>query len=404
MRIAQVAPLYESVPPQYYGGTERIVSYLTEELVRQGHDVTLFASGESITRARLVASCEKALRLDQHCIDRLSHHILLLERVFKEAEHFDIIHFHIDYLHFPLSRRHVQPTVTTLHGRLDMPDLMALYREFLEMPVISISTAQRKPLPWVNWQGTVYHGLPEDLYNFQGNPGDYLAFIGRISPEKRVDRAIEIAKRVDMKIKIAAKIDAVDQDYFKAHIEPLFNHPLVEYIGEISEREKDPFLGNAYALLFPIDWSEPFGLVMIEAMACGTPVIAYRRGSVPEVMEHGVTGFIVDNLNEAVEAVTQIPNLSRKRCRQVFEERFSASRMACDYVAIYQQLINQRLLQREFRDLSSIIANLAQPEMQDFLSGDIAKGVSPAEPVGQAVTAKKVNPGEPVLNPLNQSP
>lgn len=339
MRIAQVAPLYESVPPKYYGGTERVVSYLTEELVRQGHEVTLFASGDSVTKARLVAPCRRSLRLDKQCLDQLAHHVLMLEHVFKDPTRFDIIHFHVDYLHFPLSRRHTTPHVTTLHGRLDIPDLVPLYQEFNDMPVVSISNAQRQPLPWLNWQGTVYHGLPEDLYTFRPEHGSYLAFLGRISPEKRVDRAIEIAKRLDMPIKIAAKVDAVDRDYFEDVVEPLLKDPRVEYIGEIGEGEKDEFLGNAYALLFPIDWPEPFGLVMIEAMACGTPVIAYRRGSVPEVIEEGVTGFIVHALEDAAQAAERIPTLSRQRCRQLFEERFSATRMARDYLAIYRKLV-----------------------------------------------------------------
>jgi len=342
LRIAQVAPLYESVPPKYYGGTERIVSYLTEELVRQGYEVTLFASGDSATKARLIAPCRRALRLDKTCIDQMAHHILMLEQVFRYTTQFDIIHFHIDYLHFPLSRRQRTPHVTTLHGRLDVPDLIPLYKEFHDMPVVSVSNSQREPLPWINWQGTVYHGLPKDLYTFRAEPGKYLAFLGRISPEKRVDRAIRIAKRVGMEIKIAAKVDAVDREYFEDVIKPLLDDPLTDYIGEIGEGEKDEFLGNAYALLFPIDWPEPFGIVMIEAMACGTPVIAYRRGSVPEVMEEGVTGFIVENLEEAVRAVEMVPNLSRYRCRQVFEERFSASRMANDYLLIYNQLIERK--------------------------------------------------------------
>lgn len=342
MRIAQVAPLYESVPPKYYGGTERIVSYLTEELVRQGHKVTLFASGDSATKARLIAPCRRALRLDKTSIDQMAHHILMLEQVFRGAAQFDIIHFHIDYLHFPLSRRQRTPHVTTLHGRLDIPDLVPLYKEFRDMPVISISDAQREPLPWINWQGTVYHGLPGDLYTFQEEPGKYLAFLGRISPEKRVDRAIQIAKKVGMEIKIAAKVDATDREYFEEMIKPLLNDPSTDYIGEIGEGEKDEFLGKAYALLFPIDWPEPFGMVMIEAMACGTPVIAYNQGSVPEVIEEGVTGFIVENLEEAVRAVKMVPSLSRKWCRQVFEERFSASRMASDYLLIYNQLIERK--------------------------------------------------------------
>jgi glycosyltransferase involved in cell wall biosynthesis len=343
MRIAQVAPLYESVPPQYYGGTERVVSYLTEELVRQGHEVTLFASGDSVTKARLVAPCRRSLRLDKECVDQLAHHIVQLELVLKYSNRFDIIHFHTDYLHFPLSRRQTTPHLTTLHGRLDLPDLVPLYQEFTEVPVVSISDAQRQPLPWLNWQETVYHGLPEDLYRFRGTPGTYLAFLGRISPEKRVDRAIEIAKRIGMEIKIAAKVDAVDRAYFEHNVAPLLKDPLVEYIGEIGDDAKDEFLGNAYALLFPIDWPEPFGLVMIEAMACGTPVIAYRHGSTPEVIEDGVTGFLVDGLEDAIRAAERISTLSRKRCRRVFEQHFSASRMAAGYLAVYQRLIGRKL-------------------------------------------------------------
>lgn len=342
MRIAQVAPLYESVPPKYYGGTERVVSYLTEELVRQGHEVTLFASGDSVTKAHLIAACRRSLRMDRHCLDQLAHHILMLEQVFKLRDRFDIIHFHIDYLHFPLTRAHRVPNLTTLHGRLDIPDLVPIYREFREMPVVSISNAQREPLPWINWQGTVYHGLPEDLYTYREEPGKYLAFLGRISPEKRVDRAIEIARKVGMEIKIAAKVDAVDRSYFEDVVEPLLKDPAVEYVGEIGEGEKDEFLGNAYALLFPIDWPEPFGLVMIEAMACGTPVIAYRKGSVPEVMEEGKTGFIVEGLEDAVKAVESVHTLSRKRCREVFEERFTAARMTRDYLSLYQRLLEAK--------------------------------------------------------------
>jgi len=342
MRIAQVAPLYESVPPRYYGGTERVVSYLTEELVRQGHEVTLFASGDSVTRARLVAACPRSLRLDPKCIDPLAHHVRMVEMVFQRAAEFDIIHFHIDYLHFPLARRYGVPHVTTLHGRLDLPDLEPLYREFQDMPVVSISNAQRRPLPWARWVGTVYHGLPRDLYTFREEPGRYLAFLGRISPEKRVDRAIEIARRVGMPLKVAAKVDRVDREYFETVIRPLLRGPWVEYIGEIGEAEKNDFLGQAYALLFPIDWPEPFGLVMIEALACGTPVIAYRNGSVPEIIEDGVTGFIVQSLEEAVEAVPKVAGLSRRRCRQVFEERFTAERMARDYLAVYRFILEQQ--------------------------------------------------------------
>jgi glycosyltransferase involved in cell wall biosynthesis len=339
MRIAQVAPLFESVPPKYYGGTERVVSYLTEELVRQGHEVTLFASGDSETKARLVAACRRSLRLDKHCVDQLAHQILMLEHVFQRADEFDIIHFHVDYLHFPLSRREPVAHVTTMHGRLDLPDLVPLYQEFRDMPVVSISNVQREPLPWANWKATVYHGIPADMYRFRGEPGSYFAFLGRISPEKRVDRAIEIAKRVQFPLKIAAKVDRVDENYFESVIKPLLHHPLVEFVGEIGDGEKDEFLGNGYALLFPIDWPEPFGLVMIEAMACGTPVIAYRSGAVPEVMEQGHTGFIVEELEDAVEAARRVSELSRRRCREVFEKRFTSTRMAEDYVQLYRRLI-----------------------------------------------------------------
>src|SRR5205809_3303704 len=346
MRIAQVAPLYESVPPKYYGGTERVVSYLAEELIRQGHEVTLFASGDSVTRARLVAACQRSLRLDKHCIDQMAYQILMLERVFQRAAEFDIVHFHVDYLHFPLSRRQPITHVTTLHGRLDIPDLVPLYQEFRDMPVISISNAQRGPLPWAKWQATVSHGLPADLYQLRPEPGSYLAFVGRISPEKRVDRAIEIAKRVQIPLKIAAKVDRVDKKYFKSAIEPLLRDPLVELVGEIGEGEKDDFLGDAYTLLLPIDWPEPFGLVMIQAMACGTPVIAYRGGAVPEVIDEGHTGFIVEELEDAVEAVRRIPELSRKRVREVFDQRFTAARMAHDYVQVYERVTNTRQHER----------------------------------------------------------
>ena len=341
MRIAQVAPLYESVPPKNYGGTERIVSYLTEELVRQGHDVTLFASGDSVTKARLVAVSRRSLRMNKHCTDQMAHHVLMLEQVSQHAHEFDVVHFHIDYLHFPLSRRASVPHVTTLHGRLDLPDLVPLYEQFRDMPILSISNAQREPLPWANWQGTVYHGLPEDLFRFRPKPENYLAFLGRISPEKRVDRAIEIAKRTGIPLKVAAKVDPVDKDYFDREIEPLLRNSAVNYVGEISDEEKDQFLGNAYALLFPIDWPEPFGLVMIEAMACGTPVIAYDGGAVSEVIEEGRTGFIVKGLEDATEAVRRVPELSRAYCREVFEKRFTAVRMASNYLQMYEHVIRQ---------------------------------------------------------------
>lgn len=341
MRIAQVAPLYESVPPKLYGGTERVVSYLTEELVLQGHEVTLFASGDSVTAAHLVPASRRSLRLDKDCVDQLAHHVVLLEKVFRQADEFDLIHFHIDYLHFPLTRRRPVTHVTTMHGRLDIPDLVPLYEQYREMPLVSISNAQREPLRWVNWLATVYHGLPENLYRFRPDPGKYFAFLGRISPEKRVDRAIEIAKQIGIPLKIAAKVDLVDRAYFDATIKPLLRASIVEYLGEITESEKDEFLGNACALLFPIDWPEPFGLVLIEAMACGTPIIAYRHGSVPEVMEQGHTGFIVDELGDAIAAAHCVRALSRKRCREMFERRFTARRMAHDYLRVYQRLIER---------------------------------------------------------------
>ena len=341
MRIAQVAPLYESVPPRLYGGTERVVSYLTEELVQQGHDVTLFASGDSVTQAQLISPCSKSLRLDADCVDRLAAHITMIDQVLEGADEFDVIHFHIDYMHFAASRYSRSPHVTTLHGRLDLRDLVPLYEQFPNVPVVSISDAQRRPLPWLEWQGTVYHGLPDDLLSFHPRPGKYLAFVGRISPEKRVDRAIEIAKRAGWELKIAAKVDQVDRDYFEQTIRPLLDTPGVDFIGEIGEEAKDSFIGNAAALLFPIDWPEPFGLVMIEAMACGTPTIAWRCGSVPEVIEEGVSGYICDSIDQAVEAVQRIGRFDRAGCRQEFERRFSAARMAEDYVRIYERLIDR---------------------------------------------------------------
>jgi glycosyltransferase involved in cell wall biosynthesis len=341
MKVAQIAPLYESVPPQLYGGTERVVSYLTDELVRQGHDVTLYASADSVTQAELRPVCEKALRLQgDHVIDPLAHHIRLLEIVAQETTEFDILHFHIDYLHFPVTRRQNLPAVTTLHGRLDIPDIHDLFREFPEMNLVSISDAQRQPMPWANWVGTVHHGLPEDLYPPNYNQGKYLAFIGRISPEKRVDRAINAAKQVGLPLKIAAKVDAADQDYFESEIRGLLDHPLIEYIGEIGDHEKAEFLGNAMALMFLIDWQEPFGLVLTEAMACGTPVIAYGMGSVPEVIDDGITGYIVDSVDAAANAVRRLDALNRQTIRQVFEKRFSARRMCQDYVNIYQRIRN----------------------------------------------------------------
>jgi glycosyltransferase involved in cell wall biosynthesis len=339
MRIAQVAPLYESVPPRLYGGTERVVSYLTEELVRRGHDVTLFASGDSNTRARLVACAPHALRLDERCVDQLAHHMYMLGRVFEEADRFDLIHWHIDYLHYPLSSLHPAAGITTLHGRLDIPDLTPLYRFYSRIPVVSVSDAQRRPLPFANWVGTVHHGLPEDLYTLREHPGDYLAFVGRISPEKRVDRAIEIAGRAGIPLRIAAKIASADRSYYDQVIAPLLRkHPEAEYIGELGENEKDAFFGQALALVFPIDWPEPFGLVMIEAMACGTPVIAYRGGSVEEILEDGNTGYLVSSIPEAADAVDRARSHDRRRCRAVFERRFTARRMANHYLKLYGQV------------------------------------------------------------------
>jgi glycosyltransferase involved in cell wall biosynthesis len=339
VRIAQVSPLFESVPPKLYGGTERVVSYLTEELVAQGHEVTLFASADSVTTANLVPVCEHSLRLDRQCVDQMAHHIRQLEEVYQRVEEFDVLHFHIDYLHYPLSSRMGVARLTTLHGRLDIPDLQPLYRRFPEEPVVSISDDQRRPLSWLNWQATIHHGLPLDLLQPRAEPGKYLAFLGRISPEKRPDRAIELAQRTGFPLKIAAKVDKADKEYFDTQIAPLLkDNPVVEYIGEINDQEKSEFLGNAAGLLFPIDWPEPFGLVMIEAMACGTPVVAWREGSVPEVIEHGANGFIVDDMNEAEAAVKQLPSMDRQRCRAIFEARFSVSRMARDYVDAYREI------------------------------------------------------------------
>ena len=338
MRIAQVSPLYESVPPRLYGGTERILHYLTEELVRMGHDVTLFASGDSTTSANLRGQCERALRLDDTCRDPLAKHFVMMEQVAAWEHDFDVIHFHTDYLHFPIARRLGVPHLTTLHGRLDIRELGPIYDEFNDMPVVSISDSQRKPLPQARWLSTVYHGVPSGLLHFNPRPEGYFAFVGRISPEKRVDRAIEIAKALEVPLKIAAKVDKVDREYFEKDIAPLLDDPLIEFVGEIGEAEKSDFMGGARALLFPIDWPEPFGLVMIEAMACGTPVVAFRHGSVPEVLEEGVTGFIVDSVEGAIEAAKRVGELDRSRVRTEFERRFSADRMAKDYLDLYAEL------------------------------------------------------------------
>jgi len=339
MKIAQIAPLMESVPPRLYGGSERVASYVTEELVAQGHDVTLFASGQSITAAKLVACCAQPLRLNPSVRDIIPYYMLMLDKVRSMASEFDILHFHIDQFHFPVFREMAHRTVTTLHGRQDLPDLHNLYRGFPEMPLVSISNAQRAPIPDANYIGTVYHGLPRDLAANLDPRGGYLAFLGRISPEKRVDRAIAIARAVGLPLKIAAKVDRVDEVYFRAEIEPLLQLPGIEYIGEIDDRRKNAFLGEARALLFPIDWPEPFGLSMIEAMACGTPVLAFRHGAVPEVIDEGVTGHVVDSMEEAIAMLEPVLALDRARVRQRFEERFTAARMARDYVEIYERLV-----------------------------------------------------------------
>ena len=340
MKIAQIAPLFESVPPQLYGGTERVVSFLTEELVRLGHEVTLFASGDSATSARLVPGCSRAMRLSG-CVDPVAPHLVMLERVFAQKEEFDILHFHVDYLHFPFSKRENVPSVTTLHGRLDIPALGPLYKAFPEMPVISISKAQRTPLPFANWVATVHHGLPVHRYPLGRGEGKYLAFLGRTSPEKGLDQAIDIASRAGIPLRIAAKVDPADKEYFESEIRPLLKNPLVEFIGEIGYPTTAQFLGDAMGLLFPINWPEPFGLVMIEALACGTPVIAYPRGSVREVIEDGKNGCIVSDVPSAVRAIGRLPEISRQQCRRSFEERFSSRRMAQDYVDIYERLVSQ---------------------------------------------------------------
>lgn len=339
MKIAQVAPLYESVPPKLYGGTERVVSYLTEELVQLGHDVTLFASGDSVTGANLRAACERALRLEGRKVaDPVAHHARMLEMVLQESSDFDVIHFHLDYLHFSMSRRQATPSLTTMHGRLDLPELQPLFRDFVDLPFVSISNSQRAPIAWANWIATIHHGLPERHYTPRLDPGGYLAFLGRVSPEKRLDRAIEMAIRAGVPLRIAAKVDRADQEYFDTKIRGMLDHPLIEFVGEIGEEQKCAFLAGATALLFPIDWPEPFGLVMIEAIACGTPVIAWNMGSVPEILEDGVTGFLVNSMDESVAAIEKVGRLDRGLCRKVFEQRFSAGRMALNYLRAYKRL------------------------------------------------------------------
>jgi glycosyltransferase involved in cell wall biosynthesis len=343
MKIAQVAPLYEAVPPRLYGGTERVVAHLTDALVELGHEVTLFASAEAVTKARLVPVRDQAIRLDPAPLKSdLAAHLSQLAEVGRRADQFDVIHFHTDIMHFPFFESRARGTVTTLHGRLDLKDLAGVYQRWPQFPLVSISDDQRRPLPFANWAATVQHGVAAGLYGFSSESRGYLAFLGRISPEKRPDRAIAIAKATGKRLKIAAKVDAADRTYFEEEIEPLLGHPLIEFIGEIGDEAKSEFLGGAEALLFPIDWPEPFGLVMIEAMACGTPVIAYACGSVPEVVEEGLTGFIVRDHAEAVAAVGRLPSLDRRAVRRRFQERFSATAMAARYVELYERLAAPR--------------------------------------------------------------
>ena len=354
MKVAQVAPLMESVPPRLYGGTERIVSYLTEALVAQGHDVTLFASGDSVTSANLVPCCPQALRLNPAVRDPIPYYMLMLDLVRRQAAEFDIIHFHMDQFHFPLFRDRAHRTITTLHGRQDLPDMVPLYAGFPEMQLVSITNAQRKPIPDASYIATIHHGLPRDLLLPTLHPqGGYLAFLGRICPEKRVDRAIRIARAVGLPLKIAAKVDRVDATYFETEIEPMLGWPGIEFIGEIDECRKQRFLGEARALLFPIDWPEPFGLVMIEAMACGTPVLAFNNGSVREVIDEGVTGFIVGSEEQAVCRIGALLALDRARVRRRFEERFTATRMASDYVKVYRSLLPAAKERRTLRLVSA---------------------------------------------------
>jgi glycosyltransferase involved in cell wall biosynthesis len=333
-----VAPLYESVPPRLYGGTERIVSYLTEALVRAGHEVTLFASGDSATSAELVPVWNRALRLDRRKAEPNAVHLLMVEQVFKRADSYDVIHFHTEHLHLPLAIRCPTPSLTTHHGRLDIPGLDALYCEYRAHPLVSISESQRRPLPRANWLATIHHGLPSGLHTPREAPGKYLAFLGRVCSEKGVRQAIEIAHRTGVPLKIAAKVARKDREYFESEVKPRIDGSLVEFVGEINEHEKTAFLGEAMALLFPIAWPEPFGLVMIEAMACGTPVIALSRGSVPEIVDEGVTGFVVGNVADAVRRVESVRHLERRLCRARFEQRFSAARMAGEYIRAYETI------------------------------------------------------------------
>jgi glycosyltransferase involved in cell wall biosynthesis len=358
LRIAQIAPLYERIPPKLYGGTERVVSYITEELVRRGHDVTLFAAGDAQTTARLHAACPQALRLagKQELGGFLQ--LPMLSDVYENAEDFDVIHSHIDYWSFPFARLSKTPSVSTMHGRLDLEDLKPIYARYKTVPLISISDGQRMPVPFMNWISTVHHGLPRDLLNYSKGPGKYLAFLGRISPEKRPDLAIDIARKAGIPIKLAAKVDVVDRAYFDQVIKPRLAFPDVEYIGEINESQKNEFLGNALALMFTIDWPEPFGLAMIEALACGTPVIARPCGSVPEVLRNGVSGIMATEFDDLVQAVKNIDSISREGCRKEFETRFTAEVMAVQYEHIFHSLIsarrNESSTQTRFEEISAV--------------------------------------------------
>lgn len=343
MKIALVAPLYEQVPPKLYGGTERVVSWITEELVAQGHEVTLFASGDSTTSARLVPTAPRALRLEEsYLYDKAGFHILMMEKVLKQSSEFDIVHFHTDYLHLPYVRLMETPSLTTLHCRLDYLPLLDILQHHIDEPVVPISNSQRKVIPFLNWQKTIHHGLPRDMYHLNEHPSDYALFIGRLCPEKRPDRAIEIAQRAGIHLKIAAKVDPVDREYFAQVIRPLLDGPGIEFLGEVSDEAKQELIGNAFVLIHPIEFPEPFGLVMIESMACGTPTIAFRRGSIPEVIDEGVTGFVVDDVEGAVSALERIATLDRRMCRQIFETRFTATRMVHDYVDVYSDLAEMK--------------------------------------------------------------
>ncbi len=341
LRIAQLAPLAESVPPTRYGGTERVVSVITEELVRRGHEVSLFASGDSVTSARLVPIVPRALRSEPACTSHLPYLIVQLEKAIRSARDFDVIHCHEPFLNYIAAAHCFPPNVTTVHGRLDLPDFLILQKEFRSLPMVSISYSQREPMPWANWIDNIYHGYDPASFRYSPVPSESLLFIGRLAPEKRPDRAIEIAIAAGLPLKIAAKIDKADEVYFEDVIRPLLSHPLIEYVGEVNDATKQVLLGDALGVLLPIDWPEPFGLTIIEAMACGTPTIAFRAGSVPELIRHGETGFIVDDVDEAVAAVPELPTLDRRTIRNEFETRFSAARMVDQYCAVYEALIDR---------------------------------------------------------------